>query len=166
MDPVLAIDFGTSKCCAIGICNEREELILNENGRPATASFVTYEETQKLVGDSSKSLWKKKPWETIYGMKRLLKTSLIGMADKFRNLELPFLILDEKFDFYHIGIEGDEYILEFQPEEVITIILTEMRILANKQMDCQFRNAVISVPAIFNSFKLIIFRSARSTCYI
>jgi len=53
--PVLGIDLGTTYSCMGIFKNGRVEIIPNELGNRITPSFISYSESERLVGEAAKN---------------------------------------------------------------------------------------------------------------
>jgi molecular chaperone DnaK (HSP70) len=77
----IGIDLGTTYSCVGVWQDERVEIIANDQGNRTTPSWVAFNETEKLVGESAKNQFNLNPNHTIFDIKRF-------MGQKFNDKEV------------------------------------------------------------------------------
>ena len=145
----IGIDLGTTYSCVGVYQNGKVEIIANDQGNRTTPSYVSFNEKERLIGDSAKTASSQNPTNTIYDAKRL-----IG-----RDFNDPLLQSDMKSLTYTIVNASNkpkiqvDYLGErkiFTPEEVSAMILTRLKETAESYLGESVKDAVITVPAYFN----------------
>lgn len=150
MAKAIGIDLGTTYS-AVGVYqNGKVEIIANEQGNRTTPSYVAFNDTERLIGESAKAQSTLNAQNTIFDAKRL-----IG-----RKVDDPVLAQDLKnWPFTVVGDSNKKPIIEvtykneqkrFQPEEISSMILTKMKETAESYLGTEVKNAVVTVPAYFN----------------
>lgn len=143
-------DLGTTYSCVGVWQNDRVEIIANDQGNRTTPSYVAFNDTERLVGDSAKNQAAMNPSNTIFDAKRLI-------GRKFTD---PIVQEDAKLWPYTIvsGIGGKPMIQvsfqnetkQFSAEEISAMVLQKMKSIAESYLGTEVKNAVVTVPAYFN----------------
>jgi L1 cell adhesion molecule like protein len=146
----IGIDLGTTYSC-VGIWqNNQVEIIANDQGARTTPSYVSFTETERLVGAAAKSQSASNPQNTVYDAKRLIGRPF---TDKDVQLELPHLtynVIEGTDGNPRIRVDYKNEKKNFQPEEISSMILIKMKEIAESYLGTDVRDAVITVPAYFN----------------
>lgn len=145
----IGIDLGTTYS-AVGIWqNGRVEIIANDQGNRTTPSYVSFTDTERLVGDAAKNQATMNPTNTVYDAKRM-----IG-----RRFDDP--IVQEDMRLWSYGVQNDgsnrpkvkvDYKGEeklFYPEEISAMVLGKMKEIAESFLGTPVTDAVVTVPAYF-----------------
>lgn len=65
--PAVGIDLGTTYSCISYFQNNVANIVPNENGRRTTASFVSFTDEGRIIGDDAKNRTVLDPANTIFG---------------------------------------------------------------------------------------------------
>ena len=68
----IGIDLGTTYSCVGWWKDNRCEIIANDQGNRTTPSYVSFTETERLIGDGAKNQASMNPENTIFSVKRLM----------------------------------------------------------------------------------------------
>lgn len=144
----IGIDLGTTFSC-VGIWkNDSVEIIANDQGNRTTPSYVAFNETERLIGDSAKNQVALNPQNTIFDAKRVI-------GRKFNEPEVqglfkhwPFKVVDNN-NKPHFEVSYKNEMKQFSPEEISAMILTKMKEVAENYLGEKVTDAVITVPAYF-----------------
>jgi heat shock protein 1/8 len=150
MGKAIGIDLGTTYSCVAVFQNDRIEIIANEQGNRTTPSYVAFTETERLIGDAAKNQSAINPENTIFDAKRLIgrKFSDPDAQDDIR--QFPFLVEADENDKPLIKVKKGEDNMEFHAEQVSSMVLVNMKEVAEAYLGESVSNAVITVPAYFN----------------
>jgi heat shock protein 1/8 len=149
MSVAIGIDLGTTYSCVGVYQNGKVEIIANDQGNRTTPSYVSFNETERLIGDGAKAMAALNPSNTIYDVKRLL-----GREFNDKNLQedmksLPYKIVNcDGKPKVQVDFKGETKL--FTPEEISAMILTKMKDTAEAYLGAPVKDAVITVPAYFN----------------
>jgi molecular chaperone DnaK len=122
METIVGIDLGTTNS-EIAVIRDGQPHVLAEDDDPILPSFVGLSEDGRLlVGKAAKNQWVLAPERTVKSIKRKM-----GQDVKVKL--------------------GDQ---EYRPQEISAMILRTLRDRAARQLGCELRKAVITVPAYFN----------------
>ncbi|KAI0818543.1 heat shock cognate 70 [Irpex lacteus] len=149
MSKAIGIDLGTTYSCVGVWQNDRVEIIANDQGNRTTPSYVSFSDTERLIGDAAKNQVAMNPSNTVFDAKRLI-------GRKFEDAEVQSDM--KHFTFKVINKGGKPYIeveyrgetKQFSPEEISSMVLTKMKETAESYLGTTVQNAVVTVPAYFN----------------
>src|SRR5574341_2563246 len=148
MGKVIGIDLGTTNSCVAIMSGGDPVVIANAEGSRTTPSVVGItDKNERLVGQIAKRQAITNPENTIYSIKRLMgrKCSSRQVQDALKRL--PYRIVEANNGDAHVEIRGKVY----SPAEVSAMILQKMKQTAEDYLGEKVTDAVITVPAYFNS---------------
>jgi len=147
--PVIGIDLGTTYSCVGVFKNGRVEIIANDLGNRITPSWVSFTETERLIGEAAKNQGASNPENTVFDVKRLIGRKF-NDAEVVRDRKLyPYKIVErEGKPYVQVTYKGETK--TFSPEEVSAMILTKMKETAEAYLGKKVTNAVVTCPAYFN----------------
>ena len=144
----IGIDLGTTYSCVGVWKNDRVEIIANDQGNRTTPSYVSFTETERLVGDAAKHQAAMNPQNTIFDAKRL-----IG-----RRFAESTVQQDIKLWPFTVECDGEKPVIRaehcgtsktFSPEEISSMVLGKMKNIAEEYLGHTVTKAVVTVPAYF-----------------
>jgi L1 cell adhesion molecule like protein len=146
----IGIDLGTTTT-AIGVWqNDRVEIIANEQGNRITPSYVSFTETERLIGDAAKSLVSSNTKNTVFDAKRLIGRKFNDTSVQSDMKHWPFTVKEKSGGKPAIEVDFKGERKEFLPEEISAMVLTKMKQTAEAYLGSEVKDAVITVPAYFN----------------
>jgi L1 cell adhesion molecule like protein len=145
----IGIDLGTTYSCVGVYMNGKVEIIANDQGNRTTPSYVSFTETERLLGDAAKSVSSMNPTNTIYDVKRLLGREYNDHYLQNDMKSLPYKIVNVNGK-PKVEVEFNGETKQFTPEEISAMILTKMKETAEAYLGETVVDAVITVPAYFN----------------
>ncbi|KIO25699.1 hypothetical protein M407DRAFT_75393 [Tulasnella calospora MUT 4182] len=149
MTKAIGIDLGTTYSCVGVWQNDRVEIIANDQGNRTTPSYVSFSDTERLIGDAAKNQVAMNPHNTVFDAKRLI-------GRKFNDAEVQ---ADIKHFSFKVVPKGEKPMIEveyrgenktFSPEEISSMVLLKMKETAESYLGGTVKDAVITVPAYFN----------------
>ena len=145
----IGIDLGTTYSCVGWWKDNRCEIIANDQGNRTTPSYVSFTDTERLIGDGAKNQSSMNPENTVYDAKRLIGRKFNDITVQADIKSFPFEVI-EKGDKPIIKVNYKNEEKTFQPEEISSMILTKMKEVAESYIGEKVDSAVITVPAYFN----------------
>jgi L1 cell adhesion molecule like protein len=146
----IGIDLGTTYSCVGCWRNDAVEIIANDQGNRTTPSYVAFNETERLIGDSAKAQSSMNPTNTVFDAKRLIGRQFADREVQDDLKHFPFKVKSGPQDkpIICVTFKGEEK--EFASEEISSMILVKMKEIAEGFLGSEVKNAVITVPAYFN----------------
>lgn len=144
----IGIDLGTTFSC-VGIWkNDRVEIIANDQGNRTTPSYVAFNDTERLIGDSAKNQVALNPQNTIFDSKRVIGRKFDEQEVQNLLRHWPFKVANkDNKPAFEVTYKSDTK--QFSPEEISAMILTKMKNIAENYLGEPITDAVITVPAYF-----------------
>eukprot|EP01132_Coremiostelium_polycephalum_P002182 gene2182-2685_t len=146
----IGIDLGTTYSCVGVWQNDRVEIIANDQGNRTTPSYVAFNDTERLIGDSAKNQVAMNPANTIFDAKRLIGRKFSEPLVQADMKHWPFKVVQKEGDKPYLQVEYKGETKTFSPEEVSSMVLLKMKETAESYLGKEVKNAVITVPAYFN----------------
>ncbi|KAJ6495607.1 heat shock protein 70 family [Mycena vitilis] len=144
------IDLGTTYSCVGVQRGGQVEIIANDQGHRITPSWVSFTETERLVGDSAKSAFHSNPSNTVFDAKRLIGRQMDDNPNMKRDIKhWPFQVT-ERNGKPSISVQYQGEKRDFSPEEISAMVLVKMKETAEAYLGEKVTHAVITVPAYFN----------------
>ncbi|CAK5265727.1 unnamed protein product [Mycena citricolor] len=146
---VIGIDLGTTYSCVGILRNGQVEIIANDQGNRITPSWVSFTDTERLIGDSAKSAFHNNPRNTVFDAKRLIGRTMDDPQLQSDVKHFPFRVNDVNGK-PAISIRYQGEARDLTPEEISAMVLTKMKETAEAYLGEKVTRAVITVPAYFN----------------
>ena len=145
----IGIDLGTTFSCVGIYKNGKVEIISNDQGDRTTPSFVSFTDTERLIGIAAKNALTSNPNNTVYDAKRMIGRNFDDEKLQEDMKHFSFNVID-KNNKPKISVSFKNEPKEFTPEEISAMVLTKMKQTAEDYLGHEVKNAVITVPAYFN----------------
>ena len=148
-DIAIGIDLGTTYSCVGVFQNDKVVIIANSQGNYTTPSYVAFTEFERVVGDGAKNQASLNCENTVFDAKRLIgrKFNDKTVQDDMKHFSYSVVNKDDK-PFISVTYKGEQKV--FSPEEISSMILGEMKRIAEAYIGHEVTKAVITVPAYFN----------------
>lgn len=145
----IGIDLGTTFSCVGIYHNGKVEIIANDQGERTTPSYVSFSDTERLVGMAAKTAATTNPTNTVYDAKRMIGRDFSDPKLQEDVKHFSFKLVD-RCGKPKISVQYKNENKEFTPEEISAMILTKMKETAEAYLGYTVKNAVVTVPAYFN----------------
>jgi heat shock protein 1/8 len=146
----IGIDLGTTYSCVGVFQNDRVEIIANDQGQRTTPSYVSFSNSERLVGDSAKNQSSMNPENTVFDVKRLIGRKFNDASVQSDLKHFPFKVVAGRDDkpLIEVNFKGEKK--QFSPEEISSMVLVKMKDVAEKYLGEEISDVVITTPAYFN----------------
>lgn len=147
MERVIGIDLGTTNSCVAVMETDTPIVISNRGGYKTTPSMVAVTEAGKrLVGHIAKRQAITNAENTVYAAKRLIGRKWNSPQAKNSLMACSYTIVEGPHGDIRIRLRDKTYSVP----EVSSMVLQEMKIIAEDYLGEPVTKAVITVPAYFN----------------
>ena len=145
----IGIDLGTTYSCVAVYQNGNVNIIANDQGNRTTPSWVSFTDTERLVGDAAKNAALGNLSNTVYDTKRLIGRMFNDKEVQDDMKHFTYTVVD-KNSKPHVQVNYLNELKQFAPEEIAAMVLGKMKESAESFLGQEVKNAVITVPAYFN----------------
>ena len=146
----IGIDLGTTYSC-VGVWeHNRVEIIVNDQGNRTTPSMVSFTPCERIVGDGAKYQIANNPHNTVFDVKRLIGRRF---SDPYVQSDMklwPFTVVSGDNGKPLIQVEYKGQRKEFAAEEISSMVLSKMKMIAEAYLKSDVKNVVVTVPAYFS----------------
>ncbi|MCA9630707.1 MAG: molecular chaperone DnaK [Myxococcales bacterium] len=147
MERVIGIDLGTTNSCVAVMEGEAPVVIPNRGGYKTTPSMVAVTEAGKrLVGHIAKRQAITNAENTVYAAKRLIGRKWSSPQVKNSVMTSAYTIVEGPHGDVRIKLRDKTYSVP----EISSMVLQEMKIIAEDYLGEEVNKAVVTVPAYFN----------------
>ncbi|MGM0556755.1 MAG: molecular chaperone DnaK [Myxococcota bacterium] len=147
MERVIGIDLGTTNSCVAVVEAGTPKVISNKGGYKTTPSIVAITESgRRLVGQMAKRQAITNSRHTVYASKRLIGRKWGSTEVRHCMETCPYEIVEGPHEDVRITLRDKEYSLP----EISSMILQEMKLVAEEYLGEGPEQAVVTVPAYFN----------------
>ncbi len=147
MERVIGIDLGTTNSCVAVLEGDTPVVIPNRGGYKTTPSVVAVTEAGKrLVGHIAKRQAITNAENTVYAAKRLIGRKWNSPQVKNAIMTSSYTIVEGPHNDVRIKLRDKTYSVP----EISSMVLQEMKIIAEDYLGEPVKKAVITVPAYFN----------------
>merc|ERR1719436_282866 len=146
----VGIDLGTTYSCVGVWRNNTVDIIANDMGERTTPSYVSFSDTERLIGQAAKNQCSRNPKNTIFDAKRLIGRKFNDPIVKADMKLWPFDVKKNCGDRPIIEVQFKGETRQFFPEEISSMVLAKMKETAEAYIGESVKDAVITVPAYFN----------------
>lgn len=149
--PAIGIDLGTTNSCVAVVRNDKVEVIpISGTNIRSLPSYVSYTETDCVIGDGARSLLVSNPKNTIFNAKRLIGRTFEDIKEYAKTL--PYHVVPGNAQEPRIEVEYMREKTIIGPEDVSGMVLRKLKMTAEQYLDIEnVTDAVITVPAYLNN---------------
>jgi len=148
--PAVGIDLGTTYSCVGVWKGDTVEIIPNDMGERTTPSYVSFSDTERLIGAAAKNQAARNAENTVFDAKRLIGRRFDDPIVKADMKLWPFKVVEGSQMRPQIEVTYKGEVKRFFAEEISSMVLTKMKETAEAYLGKTVNKAVITVPAYFN----------------
>jgi len=146
----IGIDLGTTYSCVGVWKNGNVEIIANDMGERTTPSYVSFSETERLIGQAAKNQSARNPENTVFDAKRLIGRKYADPIVTADTKLWPFKVKEGSQGRPVIEVNYKGELRTFFPEQISSMVLGKMKETAENFIGQPINDAVVTVPAYFN----------------
>ncbi len=141
---IVGIDLGTTNSLIGRIEKGRPRLVLGPDGKALVPSVVTFTPEGPIVGAPAKDNKSSSPKTTIYSAKRFIGRGKADIAEAMKHLPFDFSPSTDNSVRFQVCERS------YTPVEISSLVLKELKRLAEKEFGEKVEKAVVTVPAYFD----------------
>jgi len=162
MNFAIGIDLGTANTCTAVYRNGDVEVVLHD-GHRSMPSVVAFTDIGRLIGAAARNQASVNPRNTVFGIMRFVGRKFMDLEVQADINRTPFSIIEEKGKlFISVEYQGETRVLS--PTEILSMILGRARDDAEAHLGSSVQNALILVPAYFNTAQRQSIKEAAQIC--
>lgn len=147
----IGIDIGTTSCTtSVWNTSDKVVVIPTEHGSFSMPSFVAFVDGRRLTGERAKRERVQHPTNTIYDIHRLIGRRFSEPSFQRDMQAWPFKVVAKSGDIPHVQVVEDGITKEFAAEQLMAMLLGEIKETAERFLGTEVRSAVATVPAYYN----------------
>lgn len=157
---VVGFDLGNDNCVVASVKPKAVHVLLNGESKYETQSVVTFGKKKRLIGSSGASTSTMNPRSTISHLKRLIgqRFDEPGMAEELDLL--PFHTSKAPDGGILINVSYLDEDLDFTPVQVLAMLLSHLKQMAERNLDVPVSNCVIGIPSYFTDLQGVAYLDA------
>ncbi len=146
-EAIIGIDLGTTNSCVAIVEEGVPKVVPNRAGYRTTPSIVAVAESgRRLIGHIAKRQAITNPEGTVYASKRLIGRKWNSPAVAAALETCTYRLIEGPHHDVRISLRDSVYSLP----EISSMILSEMKLIADQYLESELTKCVITVPAYFN----------------
>ncbi|KAF5269927.1 hypothetical protein FQR65_LT05726 [Abscondita terminalis] len=158
--PSIGIDLGTTHCCVGILEGDKVTIIENLHGERTTPSYIAFTDDKEIIGKNAKERVSRNPTNVIYDSKRLIGRLFNDEYIQHNLSSWFFKIIKSEENTPLIQVIKNDENLTYKPHKISAKLLAYMKKIAEQKIGNKITNAVITVPAYFNSNQRIATKKA------
>ncbi|XP_072994402.1 heat shock 70 kDa protein 16 [Typha latifolia] len=158
----VGFDIGNDTSVIAAAKHRGVDVLLNDESKRETPSFVSFSDKQRLLGCAAASSFSMSPKSTISQLKRLLGRPFSHPSVRADLKSLPFSV-SESIDggiVIHLRYLGSD--CTFTPVQVLGMLLAHLKHLAEKDLESPVSDCVLGVPSYFTDLQRRIYLDAAA----
>jgi len=147
---VIGIDLATCMSMVAVWKDGKVDIIASESGNRTVPSYVSFTEEERIVGEAAKSASATNPKNTIFDAKRLIGRTFDDPIVQRDISNWPFKVVNDGNNRPQIIVDFKGETKKYYAEEISSMVLQKLKVMAESYLGVEITDAVITVPAYFN----------------
>ncbi|KAJ3677026.1 hypothetical protein LUZ60_002750 [Juncus effusus] len=127
--------------------HDHVEIVANDQGNRITPSYVSFTETERLVGDAAKNDADMNPTNTVLGVKRLIGRKFSDTSVQTDMKTGPFTVVSGPNGKPKVVVQYKGKEKQFYVEEISSMVLVKMKQVTKIYLGWSVKDAVVTVKA-------------------
>lgn len=150
---MVGFDIGNENCVIAVVKQRGVDVLLNDESKRETPAVVSFSEKQRLVGSAGAASALMNPRSTISQVKRLIGRKF-REVDVQNDLQLfPFETSESKDGGILVRLQYMGHIHEFTPVQILGMLFSNLRQIAEKNINVPISDCVIGIPSYFTDLQ-------------
>lgn len=155
----LGIDLGTSYCTISVLHDGKIKMIPDRDGNVLVPNYIAFCDGKYLAGNEARNKASSNPKNTVYDIMRFLGQNTDD--SRIRNLmKLTIFKMSKSDDKPYVQVECDGELQSFSPEELLCLLLRELKEYAENYLDCPVDFTIISTATDLNRWQTFLVKEA------
>lgn len=147
----IGIDYGTTNS-VVGVImpgTTSVEIIAGDSGERTVPSVVSFSTEERLIGAAAKAQSSSNPENTIFEAKRFVGLAYDDPSVQEELKKMPYKVVNKNnTPYFEVTYKGEQK--QFSAIEIASMVISEMKRIAETFLGHKVENAVITCPARFN----------------
>eukprot|EP00250_Pteridium_aquilinum_P018222 c23991_g2_i2 orf=284-2206(+) len=147
---VVGLDVGNENCIVAAARQRGIDVVLNDESKRETPALVSFNDKQRFIGTAASASLTMSPKNTVAQIKRLLGRRFNDPEVQQDLRLLPFKVTEgpDGSPLIHVQYLGETR--SFSPSQILGMILSNLKSIAEKNLQTQVTDCVIGIPVFFS----------------
>jgi heat shock protein 4 len=147
---VVGLDVGNDTCCIALARNRGIDVIMNKESKRETPACVSFTEKQRFLGTDADGKLGLSPKQTPHQLKRLIGKKFADPGVQADIQRMPFEVSEGPDGGCLVTVMYQNERASFTPEQLVAMVLVDLKAIAEKENGSHVTDCVISVPCYYD----------------